>query len=377
MLCCGSCDNGQAHVECIMRFTSKITLEDLFDDWFCSTTCGEIDHYLSRLCNVKQAIRPTVHFPDIKRFSFEVVHRNNGQPGKRAAIQACKILKETFDPCAVGDFDLLEMVSLSLGGDDNYRPSTGYGAPLSTTTRQNTSFPLTRANRSDNNDDDFVDEEEEGNRDDDVDYPFDCSGFRSFILRDNRNIIAVATLRIFGTSFAEMPFFTTREAHRGKGYARLMLHSLEDVLHGLQIKYLVVPSLKGVEQFWRKLGFGRVTTQELRLLVNRVVEPDPASTRLLKKEIYSSPTPCAPRVVPSAPFQAQVTGRSEQKLQEVTVPSPSAPTMLVIRRHIPHLTMPMIDTPFGYDVHRDSDDCVALCAPWKAHLKVRLDTTIP
>ena len=390
MLCCGCCDNGQAHIECIMRFTGQeITLKNLEDDWFCSEACGEIEHYLNRLCSVKQAIRPTSRFPDIKRFSVEVVHRRSGHTGKRAAIQACKILKETFDSCPVGDFDLLEMVSLSLGGDDNYRPSTGYGAALST---QKSSLYQDRANGSGDDDDDDEEEEEdgedgkeeEGTPSDGADYPFDCSGFRNFVLRENRKIIAVATLRIFGASFAEMPFFTIREAHRGKGYAHLMLKAIEDILCGLQIKYLVVPALRDVERFWRKLGFGRVTARELRLLVDRVVEPDPTSAHLLKKQIYSSsPFTSMPRALrsslPAAPstLLAEENGGGDKSRQEgegtmITPPLPTPEALVIRRRIVPHnlLIMPAIDEPFAYDVDRDSDDCTPFCASLKAHLKV-------
>jgi hypothetical protein len=51
----------------------------------------------------------------------------------------------------------------------------------------------------------------------------DYSAFRLFVLRKGGQVISVATLRVFGTLFAEIPFVATKEAYRREGYCRRLI----------------------------------------------------------------------------------------------------------------------------------------------------------
>ena len=51
----------------------------------------------------------------------------------------------------------------------------------------------------------------------------DYSGFRLFILRLGSVVVSVATIRVFGTLFAEIPFVATKEKFRRAGYCRRLI----------------------------------------------------------------------------------------------------------------------------------------------------------
>ena len=51
----------------------------------------------------------------------------------------------------------------------------------------------------------------------------DYSGFRLFVLRKGSVVVSVATIRVFGNIFAEIPFVATREKFRREGYCRRLI----------------------------------------------------------------------------------------------------------------------------------------------------------
>lgn len=51
-----------------------------------------------------------------------------------------------------------------------------------------------------------------------------CAGnFRVVVLRKGGTVVSAATLRVFGTKFAELPFITTRKGYRREGHCALLV----------------------------------------------------------------------------------------------------------------------------------------------------------
>ena len=47
------------------------------------------------------------------------------------------------------------------------------------------------------------------------------------VLKRSAQVVSVATLRVFGTRFAELPFVATRQGHRRAGNCRLLVQVRE------------------------------------------------------------------------------------------------------------------------------------------------------
>ena len=100
---------------------------------------------------------------------------------------------------------------------------------------------------------------EEGEKEDEVEeesVPVDFSGFKVVLLRKGPTIVSAATIRIFGSSFAEMPYLATAAGYRREGHARLLITSLDSMLKQLGVQWLVVPALEEAQEFWMdRFGF--------------------------------------------------------------------------------------------------------------------------
>ena len=61
----------------------------------------------------------------------------------------------------------------------------------------------------------------------------------------------------------------------------------EDILRGLRVHWLVVPSVKSLVGMWmRKFNFLDLTVSESDALEDRIVTPDTTSATMLKKRVY-------------------------------------------------------------------------------------------
>jgi len=62
---------------------------------------------------------------------------------------------------------------------------------------------------------------------------------------------------------------------------------VEDILVGLRVQWLVVPSVKSLVGMWtRKFSFIDLNMLEGDALEDRIVPPDTSSATMLKKKIY-------------------------------------------------------------------------------------------
>lgn len=80
-----------------------------------------------------------------------------------------------------------------------------------------------------------------------------AGGFRTLILREGNTIICAATVRIFGTLFAEIPFVGTREDFRKQGALRMLFAAIETVLTELKVTQIFIPSIRSLKRMWSGL----------------------------------------------------------------------------------------------------------------------------
>ena len=65
------------------------------------------------------------------------------------------------------------------------------------------------------------------------------------------------------------------------------LQVVEDILNGLHVHWLVIPSVKSLVSMWtRKFSFVDLSVLECEALEDRIVTPDTSSATMLKKKIY-------------------------------------------------------------------------------------------
>ncbi|BDA44637.1 hypothetical protein COCOBI_06-1140 [Coccomyxa sp. Obi] len=102
----------------------------------------------------------------------------------------------------------------------------------------------------------------------DEDEHFNFSNFRVVVLRKGAMCVSAATLRVFGTAFAELPF------------------AVESRLASVGVQYMIVPSMRQLLGMWRdKFGYVPLTLAEAEALDDRIVSPDSDSAQLLKKAL--------------------------------------------------------------------------------------------
>ena len=118
--------------------------------------------------------------------------------------------------------------------------------------------------------------------------------------------------RVFGASFAEMPFVATREGYRREGNLRRLVQAssmgpaspmpqyilmathmsshatqgIEERLGAAGVQWLVLPSVRALLPMWTlRFGCQPLTLAEAQALDSRIVAPDADSAQLLKKAL--------------------------------------------------------------------------------------------
>eukprot|EP00892_Ulva_mutabilis_P002773 jgi/Ulvmu1/12497/UM009_0150.1 len=91
----------------------------------------------------------------------------------------------------------------------------------------------------------------------------DYGGFRTVVLQERNKIICAATVRVFGTTVAEVPFVGTREDCRKQGALRTLFTAIEMVLKDLGVRHIIIPSVRELRRMWcQSFGFRQLTLEE-------------------------------------------------------------------------------------------------------------------
>ncbi|GAU38413.1 hypothetical protein TSUD_52380 [Trifolium subterraneum] len=111
-------------------------------------------------------------------------------------------------------------------------------------------------------------------------------GFYTVVLEKRDVLISVASIRVHGTSVAEMPLIATCSRYRRQGMCRRLVSSIEEMLMSVKVEKLVVSAIPDLVETWTKgFGFvpvGDIEKQRLKKL-NLMVFP---GTVLLEKPLY-------------------------------------------------------------------------------------------
>ncbi|KAE8680718.1 PHD finger transcription factor-like protein isoform 3 [Hibiscus syriacus] len=91
----------------------------------------------------------------------------------------------------------------------------------------------------------------------------DFRGFYAMVLHNGREILSIATVRIYGLKVAEMPLVATPFQYRRQGMCRLLFLELEKLLVQMGVERLVLPAIPQLRETWEKsFGFLEMTFSE-------------------------------------------------------------------------------------------------------------------
>ncbi|XP_054814730.1 increased DNA methylation 1 [Prosopis cineraria] len=111
-------------------------------------------------------------------------------------------------------------------------------------------------------------------------------GFYTVVLEKQDILISVASIRVHGTTVAEMPLIATCSRYRRQGMCRLLVSSIEEMLISVKVAKLVIAAIPDLVETWTKgFGFRLVGADEKQKLnkINLMVFP---GTVLLEKPLF-------------------------------------------------------------------------------------------
>ncbi|GMY32013.1 increased DNA methylation 1 isoform X2 [Fagus crenata] len=113
-------------------------------------------------------------------------------------------------------------------------------------------------------------------------------GFYSVVLEKDDVLISVASIRIHGTTLAEMPLIATCSQYRRQGMCRRLMTAIEEILVSVKVEKLVIAAIPNLVETWTE-GFGFIPLEENEKKslnkINLMVFP---GTVLLKKPMYEN-----------------------------------------------------------------------------------------
>ncbi|XP_062169388.1 increased DNA methylation 1 isoform X3 [Alnus glutinosa] len=111
-------------------------------------------------------------------------------------------------------------------------------------------------------------------------------GFYSVVLEKDDVLISVASIRVHGTTVAEMPLIATCSQYRRQGMCRCLMIAIEEMLMSFKVEKLVIAAIPNLVETWTE-GFGFIPVEENEKKnlnkINLMVFP---GTVLLKKPLY-------------------------------------------------------------------------------------------
>lgn len=111
-------------------------------------------------------------------------------------------------------------------------------------------------------------------------------GFYTMVLEKQDVLISVASIRVHGTTIAEMPLIATCSKYRRQGMCRLLVSAIEQMLTSLKVEKLVISAIPDLVETWTKgFGFKPIDDMERQRLnkLNLMVFP---GTMLLEKPLH-------------------------------------------------------------------------------------------
>nr|XP_048321133.1 increased DNA methylation 1 isoform X1 [Ziziphus jujuba var. spinosa]XP_048321134.1 increased DNA methylation 1 isoform X1 [Ziziphus jujuba var. spinosa] len=125
-------------------------------------------------------------------------------------------------------------------------------------------------------------------------------GFYAMVLEKDDVLVSVASIRIHGTTVAEMPLIATCSRYRRQGMCRRLVTAIEEMLTSFKVEKLIIAAIPNLVSTWTEgFGFKPVEDSEKRSLnkINLMVFP---GTILLKKPLYEKQKELYQSVDPSA-----------------------------------------------------------------------------
>ncbi|XP_027341499.1 increased DNA methylation 1 isoform X2 [Abrus precatorius] len=111
-------------------------------------------------------------------------------------------------------------------------------------------------------------------------------GFYTVVLEKLDVLISVASIRVHGTTVAEMPLIATCSQYRRQGMCRLLVSAIEQMLISIKVEKLVISAIPDLVETWTK-GFGFLPVDDIEKKrlnkINLMVFP---GTVLLEKPLY-------------------------------------------------------------------------------------------
>ncbi|RDX83497.1 Increased DNA methylation 1, partial [Mucuna pruriens] len=87
-------------------------------------------------------------------------------------------------------------------------------------------------------------------------------GFYTVVLEKQDVLISVASIRVHGSTVAEMPLIATCSRYRRQGMCRLLVNAIEQMLISVKVEKLVVSAIPDLVETWTK-GFGFIPVDDI------------------------------------------------------------------------------------------------------------------
>lgn len=114
----------------------------------------------------------------------------------------------------------------------------------------------------------------------------DYKGFYTVVLEKDDNILSVASIRLHGTTVAEMPLIATCSENRQQGMCRQLVDYIEEILKSLEVEMLLLFAIPNLVDTWTSaFGFRPIEDSDKKKL-SKVRLVSIPGTVLLKKDLY-------------------------------------------------------------------------------------------
>ncbi|KAF7016570.1 hypothetical protein CFC21_030152 [Triticum aestivum] len=114
----------------------------------------------------------------------------------------------------------------------------------------------------------------------------DYKGFYTVVLEKDDNLLSVASIRLHGTTVAEMPLIATCSENRQQGMCRQLVDYIEEMLKSLEVEMLLLFAIPNLVDTWTSaFGFRPIEDCDKKKL-SKVRLVSIPGTVLLKKDLY-------------------------------------------------------------------------------------------